>query len=192
MKKILLLAAAVLVLSGCSGKETTLENTVPSAATETDLSADTEENVNSDQGKDDELEVSDNQDQNAEQSSNSEKPLIGGFIMDSGEEIETPENATDLIITEEANVEFLFTTDKTLYHLEFVSISYDGVNCEEKEVLYSEDEFLGGDLVKVSTYLPDTFSNLLIRYEDENGTKSEFLVNYNMTGEGDLVVLQSK
>lgn len=89
----------------------------------------------------------------------------------------------ELTLSESPTATFILTTDSVLTDFKIQSISYDGVNCEMNEDLYSKKSFDTSMSLKIKAYIPETFSNLLITYE-KDGKIYQYYVVSNLTGEG--------
>lgn len=89
----------------------------------------------------------------------------------------------ELTLSESPTATFILTTDSVLTDFKIQSISYDGVNCEMNEDLYSKKSFDTSMSLKIKAYIPETFSNLLINYE-KGGKIYQYYVFSNLTGEG--------
>gem|GEM_PF-2271210 len=89
----------------------------------------------------------------------------------------------ELTLSESPTATFILTTDSVLTDFKIQSISYDGVNCEVNEDLYSKKSFDTSMSLKIKAYIPETFSNLLISYE-KDGKIYQYYVVSNLTGEG--------
>ncbi len=89
----------------------------------------------------------------------------------------------ELALSESPTAIFILTTDSVLTDFKIQSISYDGVNCEVNEDLYSKKSFDTSMSLKIKAYIPETFSNLLISYK-KDGKIHQYYVVSNLTGEG--------
>jgi len=89
----------------------------------------------------------------------------------------------ELSLSESPTAIFILTTDSVLTDFKIQSISYDGVNCEVNEDLYSKKSFDTSMSLKIKAYIPETFSNLLISYK-KDGNIHQYYVVSNLTGEG--------
>lgn len=117
---------------------------------------------------------------------------IGGHIVaDSYNDLSWASSVEEVQLCDEVNANFVFSSDSSLKNLEFISVSYNGEKCELKKTLHSVPTFNANAALKISTYLPDMMSNLLIRYKNQDGNTVNWLVNYNMSGEGAKVILEN-
>lgn len=112
-----------------------------------------------------------------------------GKIVASGKNIKVPDEVKSISLSDESNVQFVFSSGVHLRNLQLVSLSYDGENYKREEFVYINVDFESGEMMKICTYLPDTHSNLLLQYEDPTGEFFCYFVVYDMSGDGDSVVL---
>ena len=113
-----------------------------------------------------------------------------GCIIASGEKVVAPEGAETVVLSDEVNAEFLFSSGVALRNLQLISLSYDGEQYQQEEYVYNSYDFAEQDVLKVSCYLPDLYSNLLLQYEDPTGEFHRYFVVYDMGAEQPTIILQ--
>lgn len=96
-----------------------------------------------------------------------------------------------LLLAEAFNADFLFITDCPLLDFKVNAIVYDGEDFVVGDALYQVPIFADTMALRITTYLPPLFTDLMISYVGVTGEREAYFVLANLTGEGDEVLLQS-
>ena len=211
IKGVILLFSCTLLLAACSGnaneKQTYRENEESAESTliETETNV---EPMNKVQNTDEQLEEQSNsqieiesseKDDNLTQSyedkdSNIEsedtdtghtETLNDGLMVSNFDDIELTKynKVEELILSEETSAHFIMTSNNILKNMKIYSVSYDGVQLEILETLYTSESFSPDIALDISAYIPPYFSNLMISIEKSPDNYARYFIIADMQDE---------